>query len=391
MLRRLTLGFALLIATAVAVAACSSSNANSTISVGPNFPSQSLYATNATQNAIGIYPPNTKTGSGPAYQIGGSSTGIAGPQYVAFDDQSNLFLTNYNVSAASASIIEIKALATGNVLPFNSVTLSSNVRPRGIAFYMQPAVVASASPAPSFVVAAVNAGASSGFTSQLEFFTDALGQFQVLGGPNTGLNVPSGVALDSANNIYVTNLQGASVEVFALPTPTPTPVPTPTTSPTTTPSPSPTPSGATASPSPTPVPTASPINVAPLRTIVGAGTGLGQPTGIALDGNSNIYVTDVAATLGATACSGKAACPAVLIFPAGANGATAPKAIAGPATLLNAPTDVKIDKGGNIYVGDTTAAGAGVVYVFAPGASGNVAPTTTFTSPGAVIGIGLAP
>lgn len=391
MLRRLTLGFALVIATGIAVAACSSSNANSTISVGPDFPSQSLYAANATQNAIGIYPPGTKTGSGPANQIGGSSTTIAGPQYLTFDNLSDLFLTNYNVSANSASIIEIKALATGNVLPFNTVTLSANVRPRGIAFYMQPSVVASASPAPAFVVAAVNASANSGFTSQLQFFSGALGEFQVMGGPNTGLNVPSGVTLDSSNNIYVTNLQGASVEVFALPTPTPTPVPTPTTSPTTTPSPSPTPSGATATPSPTPVPTSSPINVPPLRTIAGSGSGLGQPTGIALDSNSNIYVSDGAAALGATACGGKAACPAVLIFPAGANGAVTPKAIAGSATLLNAPTDVKVDKTGNIYVGDTTSAGAGVIYIFAPGASGNVAPTTTFTSPGAVIGIGLTP
>ena len=389
MLRRLSLGFALVTTAAISVAACSSSGTNSTISVGPNFPSQSLYAANAAQNAVGIYPPGTKSGSGPADEIGGPTTTLAGPQYLAFDNLSNLFVTNYNVSANSASIVEIKALATGNVLPFNTVTLSANVRPRGIAFYMQPSVLASSSPIPAFVVGAVNADANSGFTNQLQFYTGALAEFQVLAGPNTGLNVPSGVAIDASNNIYVTNLQGASVEVFALPTPTP--VPSPTATPTTTPSPSPTPSGATASPSPTPIPTASPINVAPVRTVAGAASGIGQPTGVALDG-TKMYVSDVAAQLGATACAnGKMVCPAVLIFPEGANGAPAPAAIAGPKTALNAPTDVKVDKNGNVYVADTTSAGAGVVYVFSAGASGNIAPTTTFTSPGAVIGLGLTP
>ncbi len=390
MLRRLTLGFALVTAAAIAVSACSSSDSNSTISVGPNFPSQSLYATNSTQNGVNIYPPGTKSGAGPAYQIGGTATTLSGPQYLAFDNLSNLFVTNYNVSANTSSIVEIKALATGDVLPYNSVTLNSNIRPRGISFYLQPAVTASASPVPALVVAAVNAGASSGFTSQLLFFTGLLGEFQVLAGPNTGLNVPSGVAQDSANNIYVTNLQGASVEEFALPSPTPTPVPTATASPTTTPSPTPTPVGATPSPTPTPIPTASPINVAPVRTLSGATSGIGQPTGIALDASGNIYVSDVAARLG-SACGTSSTCPAVLIFPAGANGSTAPRSIAGAATKLNAPTDVKVDKSGNIYVADTTASGAGVIYIFASTASGNVAPSSTYTSTGAVLGIGLTP
>ncbi|HEV7180685.1 MAG TPA: hypothetical protein VGN11_12495 [Candidatus Baltobacteraceae bacterium] len=388
MLRRLTQGFALAITAATAVAACSSGNSTSTISVGPNFPSQTLYASNSTQNAVSIYPGSTTSGAGPAYQIGGSSTKLAGPQYLAFDNFSNLFVTNYDVSSNSAEIVEIKTLATGNVLPLNGVSLGT-VRPRGIVYYAQPNPQSSASPSPAFVVAAVDPSAATGFTSKLLFYSDSLLLFQALGGPNTKMDVPSGVAMDANNNIYVTNLQTKSVEVFALPTSSPTP--TPSASPTASPSPSPTPSGATASPSPTPIPTASPINVAPIKLITGAATGLGQPTGITVAANGTIYVSDSAASLGATACGTSATCPAILIFPAGANGAIAPGSIAGSKTKLNAPTDVKLDKSGNIYVGDTTSTGAGVVYVFAPGASGNVAPAKTFTSPGAVIGIGLTP
>ncbi len=387
MLRRLTLGFALVIAAATAIVACSTNSTNSTLSVGPNFPSQTLYASNSTQDAVSIYPPGTATGAGPAYQIGGSQTTFTGPQYLTFDNLSNLYVTNYNVSSNAGSIVEIKTLATGNVLPLNAVRLGTD-RARGIAFYLQPSTVASASPAPAFAVAVVNSSASAGFTSQIIFFNDLLGAFQTIAGPNTKLNIPSGVAFDKSNNLYVTNIQSASVDVYALPTPAPTPSPTPSTSPSPSPSPSPTASGATASPSPTPSPTATPINITPIRTISGAASGLGQPSGIALDSNGNIYVSDPAA-VGAAICGGtKSVCPAVLVF---ASGSSTPKAIAGSNTLLNAPTDVKVDKTGNIYVGDTTTAGAGVVYMFAPGATGNVGPKSTYTSPGAVIGIGIAP
>ncbi len=167
MLRRLTLGFALVTAAAVAVSACSSNDSNSTISIGPNFPSQTLYATNSTQNAINIYPPTTKGGA-PAYQIGGSATTLSGPQYLTFDNLSNLFVTNYNVSASAlfdrrdqgACDRQRLAVQLGNAQFQRSAA-------RHRVSYMQPAVVASASPAPALVIAAVNAGAASGFTSQL--------------------------------------------------------------------------------------------------------------------------------------------------------------------------------------------------------------------------------
>jgi hypothetical protein len=382
MLRRLTLGFAGVLTAAIAIAACSSPNATQTISVGPNFTAQTLYAANVTQNAVNIYTPFPKSTAGPQYQIGGGSTGLAGPQYLAFDANSNLFVTNWLSSTSAGTLIEFKALATGDVLPFQTYSLG-NVRPRGIADTLY--TFSGATTATNILAVGVtNPAGTTGYVSLVQFYeAEALTTpYQTIGGPSTGLNVPSGIAFDSKNNLYVSNLQGQSVEVFTLPTPSPTPTPTasPSSSPTASPTPTPTPVGAT----PTPSTTSTPLALTPIATISGAASEIGQPVGLAVDSNANIYVADQAST----ACP--KACPAILIFAAGSNGDVAPKVIAGSNTLLAAPTDVKVDTSGNIYVADT-AGGSGVVYIFAVGSTGNVAPAATLKSPGAIVGLGLAP
>jgi len=381
MLRRLTLGFAGVLAAAVSIVACSSSDATQTISVGPNFPPQTLYAADVTQNAINIYSPNPKSTAGPQYQIGGGSTTLSGPQYLTFDSNNDLFVTNWVQSSDSGSLLEFQALATGNVLPYQTY-IYSGVRPRGIA--STPFTFAAGSSAGNLLAVAVtDPSQPSGYQSLIELFeANALSiVYETIGGPGTGINVASGLAFDAKSNLYVANLQGKSVEVFAIaPTPSPTPSTSPTASPTVTPSPTPTPVGAT----PTPVPTTTPLALTPTATISGAATELGEPTGIAVDSSTNIYVADQASTVCAPAC------PAILIFAAGSNGNVAPKAIAGSNTLLAAPTDVKVDPSGNIYVADT-AAGSGVVYVYSKGSTGNVAPSATLKSPGALVGIGLVP
>ncbi|HTX60267.1 MAG TPA: hypothetical protein VMH02_11415, partial [Verrucomicrobiae bacterium] len=68
-----------MLTVAVFVAACSSPGDNQSISVGPNFPTDSFYATNSTQNAVSIYTVNQKSGTGPTYNIGGASTDLNGP------------------------------------------------------------------------------------------------------------------------------------------------------------------------------------------------------------------------------------------------------------------------------------------------------------------------
>jgi len=394
MLRRLPLGFVGVFAAAIAIAACSSSNATQTISVGPNFPSQSLYAAVVSQNAVSIYAtgsPAPKSTAGPLYEIGGGSTTIAGPQYLTFDSSSDLWVTNWLASTSAGGILEFKALATGNVLPFQSFSLGA-IRPRGIVRF--PLIFSGTTTSTDILAVAItDPSQPAAFNSGIEFYTASFisgGPYSLIAGPATGLNVPGGIAVDNVSpepNIYVANMQGASVTEYTLPSASPTASPTAT--PTASPSPTPTPTGATATPSPTVAPTATPANIAPVATVVGPSTGINQPTAVAIDGKNYLYVADQNSSV----CTPN--CPAILIFApltAGTNSAAPYKFIAGKSTLLVAPTDVKVDNNGYIYVADEVN-GMGVIYVFAPyaTASGNVAPIATLNSPGAVIGLGLTP
>ena len=114
------------------------------------------------------------------------------------------------------------------------------------------------------------------------------------------------------------------------------------------------------------------------------------PTGVALDSSGNIYIVDQGRR--GVSCSSPQA-PAILVFPPYNKRIpyTKPiREIQGCKTLLNQPTDIKLNSAGVTYVADSTPGGKGVIYIFAAGASGNV-PPTNYTSPGAVTGIGIVP
>jgi sugar lactone lactonase YvrE len=109
-------------------------------------------------------------------------------------------------------------------------------------------------------------------------------------------------------------------------------------------------------------------NVAPVQTIRGPKTGLGQPEGIAVDAGANIYVANEFLP------------PSVAVFAPGANGNVAPlRTIVGPRTGLNFPTGIALDAAGNIYVADfgKGSSGPGGVEVYAARSNGNVAPLRT--------------
>jgi hypothetical protein len=330
--------------------------------IGPNFAPNSVYSASSTNNAIYIYAPNPVAKATPISQIGGTTTALDGPQYLAFDNLKHLFVTNHNAGTGKAAIEEYQTFATGDVIALNGIS-TGLTDPRGIAIDQKTG---------DLFIANVNPAAA--FPNELLVFpTTSTGSIggRVISGNLTQLNSPTGVALDSSNNVYVANRGSGTVTVYALPSPTPVPSgsPSPTPSPTPTPNPSASPSG---SPSPTPAPGQ---NVAPVQII----TGLGAPTGVAVDAAKNVYVADP-----------DGGNPSIDVFAAGAGGAAVPtRKIIGSSTGLNVPTDVKVDANGTLYVGDS---GANAILIFAPNATGNVAPAATIPfSAGTLIGLALSP
>jgi hypothetical protein len=151
----------------------------------------------------------------------------------------------------------------------------------------------------------------------------------VITGSNTGLASPLGLALDGAGDIFVANC-GTQCNYG--------------------------PSGPTSIEEFAP---GSNGNVAPVRTITGSRTQLGQADGIAVDEAGYIYV-------------GTAAQQAVTVYRPHARGNAAPiRVISGPNTRIDGPDDVAVDAHG-IYV---TAISRGYIERFPRRGGGNVPPS----------------
>jgi 6-phosphogluconolactonase (cycloisomerase 2 family) len=110
-------------------------------------------------------------------------------------------------------------------------------------------------------------------------------------------------------------------------------------------------------------------NATPIQTISGSNTGLSDIYGIALDAAGDIYV--------ASAAQNGPGAQSVNVFAPGATGNVAPmRTISGAATLLSEPIGVAVDPTGNLYVVNQAGSGT-AVDVFAPNANGNVPPIQT--------------
>lgn len=104
------------------------------------------------------------------------------------------------------------------------------------------------------------------------------------------------------------------------------------------------------------------VDKAPTSYLVGPETGLIGPMSVAVDSQGMRYVSNG---------FGKG----IRVYAPNASGNAAPvRAIEGPATLIKNSDGIAVDADGYVYVSDTNGAGTAKILVFAPDASGNVAP-----------------
>lgn len=280
-----------------------------------------LYIPNAGADSITVYAPGASGNVAPLRTIRGALTGLITPYSVALDAAGNLYVTNGNGS----SITVYPPGANGKVPPLRTIggPLTGLRNPVGVAL-----------DAAGTLYVANNDGNTSSITVYAPAANGNVAPLRIISGPLTGLNSAQGVTLDTAGNLYVTNgstHRGGphSVIVYA--------------------------PGASG-------------NVAPLRTISGPLTGLNSVQGVALDVAGNIYVAN-STTFDIT------------VHTRGASGNVAPiRTIRGANTGLSAPprepdpigpVGVALDATGTLYTANW---GANSINVYAPGATGNVAP-----------------
>jgi hypothetical protein len=298
-----------------------------------------LYAVNQEGNSVTVYASDATGNAKPIRNIQGSKTGLATPFGIAVDGSGNIYVTNNG----DDSIEVYAAGATGNVAPIRGIIGAPYHFPKGIAIdpingeiyvakplsnsiaIYAPNASGKASPigiiegsqtgldAPQGVALDANANvyvtnkgdsANTGSDSVTVYAAGSTGNvapMQTIAGTHTGLDIPVQLAVDSSSNIYVANITypnsgNGSLTVYA--------------------------AGANG-------------NVAPTKTIEGTKTELDLPAGIALDSSDNIYATNFDRTDFADS--------SITVYAAGSNGNVAPiKTIEGAETGLDGPRGIVI-------------------------------------------------
>ena len=117
-------------------------------------------------------------------------------------------------------------------------------------------------------------------------------------------------------------------------------------------------------------------NVAPTRTIGGANTTIDSKGGLTIDASGNLYVSSTTVQSNGTSTG------SILVFAPLASGNVAPtRTITGSSTQLGKLGGIKVDSTGNIFVVSTDSTGKNpTVLEFSDIATGNAAPTSSFTS-----------
>ncbi len=279
-----------------------------------------LFVTDGCSSAVTAYPAGSNGDVSPLSPV---PTGLSEPFALAFDTGGKIYATNQ----CNGTVTIYGNTSSGDAAPIATIGGSNTglMEPTGIALDSSNNIYVTDERAKSvFVYPAL--GISTGLLNEAPTAT--------ISGSTTGLERPTGVALDSGNNIYVTDEEAVSVFIYAAGT-----------------------NG----------------NMAPTATITGGSTELEGPQGVALDSSEKIYVTDNSAIYVYQAIGSNT----------GPQGGAPIASIKGGSTNLEEPEGIALDSSSNIYVADENGdvaifppVGTGA-WVAGPPATYSVAPTLT--------------
>ena len=274
---------------------------------------------------ITVYSAGTDGNVAPSAVIKGKATKLTDPVGIALDGDGNIYVGNADAYvnrkvSLPASITGYSADASGDAPPA-AIISGSNTNfdyPQGIAIDSAGNIYATGYLAAlGFIVSssAINVyppGSNSNVSPSL-----------VIAGADTGLSVPNAIAVDSDNNLYVSNNYPGSVTVYAA---------------------------------------ASTGDSVPITTITSRFNGIDQASGIAVDTAGKIYVPNRGSN-------------SVAIYAAGTYGVSPPAdTIAGVGTGLSDPYAIGLNASGNIAVLN----GNGMLTEYPAGSIGDVSPTISF-------------
>jgi len=275
---------------------------------------------------------------------------LAGATGIAVDSSGNIYVTNAVGGPAAQGLITIYPFGSnGNVSPTDTIGDDPSCCTRiGLD---NPTGIALDSSANIYVT---NAGTYTGAFDYITIYTagsaSASGHYvapnAVINGVDTGLEAPSAIAVDSAANIYVTNQAGmfGSSDIITV------------------------------------YPAGSDGDTVPDISITGNDTGLSSPAGIAIDSSGNIYVTNQGSLYGST--------DSVVVYPADSVDDAIPQVIIGSRAGIVAPSGIAEDSAGFVYVVNNGTASGGIdtVTIYLPGTYANSDPIASIAG----IATGLA-
>ena len=307
--------------------------------------------------SLTIYPP-VKNAVGaideqPTATIVGPDTGLAAPTGVALDSSNHIYVANLCTGTIGQHCSEVGSITiypplgsnTGTIDQMPTVTIAGPDtgldRPQSIAVDSGGRIYV---PNPN--------GGPSAIGSIMVFApigssTEALDETPIatITGSETGLSTPQFLGLDAGGNIYVSNFDGPAITVYP------------------------------------PVGSSTGIlNSMPTQTLSGPLTNLSEPQGIAIDRTGDILVANLS--------GGPSSAGSVTVYAAGVTGNIPPaRTIGASNTGLDFPTGIVLDNMGNILAENSV--GGGTLAVFPAGSTGNMAPSAIVEGLGSPGGVAL--